>query len=194
MNRRRYLIALCSTGVLATSGCSAVGSEQTLSNPTMDTESSRQKSLNFNSEGEKLAHFNVNTRLEAGVIVVLTEFWHQEKKPIEFIRLEVWMPQVASEPPADVTVSNVEGETRGPVSLDVSRSDESTKTLIEMSNVEESLQQTIDILAFVVEPKTEDATKLNIDATIKLAEEGFLNDGYTLEGELQFSVPELTEQ
>jgi hypothetical protein len=136
-----------------------------------------------------MAHFGVDAWVEAGVIAVSTEFWHQEGTPIESITLRVWMPEVPSTSQPNVrVVSDVEGDSRGPVSLAVSTPGQPTGTVIELSNVDDNLDQTFGILDFVVEPLTEADTKLNIQTTMELVGDGLLSDDYTLEGELQLEA------
>jgi hypothetical protein len=195
VNRRRYLRALCTVGVVATAGCGAVAGDRTLSDPTVDVESSGRKTLVFASEGEKLGHLGVDGSVDSGWLDLSTELWHREGTNVKSIALRVWMPEAASESPADVAVvSPVEGDSSPPPSVALYTPERALGTTIAITDVDDLADETISTLDLVVEPGTETATKLGIHATIELTGGGVLGSHYTLDGELQLAYPGLSDQ
>ncbi|MFT4891382.1 MAG: hypothetical protein ACI9YT_002314 [Halobacteriales archaeon] len=195
MNRRTYLTAVCSAGVMTTAGCGAVAGERTLSDPTVAVESSGRKAIIFTSNDEEVGHFGVDGSVESGWISLSTEIWHREGTTVESITLRVWMPETASESPADVAVvAPVEGDSSPPPSVALYTPEQALGTMIEITDLNDLGDETISTLALIVKPGTEAATELNIHATVELTGKGILSSDYTLDGALQLTYPELTDQ
>jgi hypothetical protein len=194
MNRREYLTAVCSTGVVATAGCSSVAGQQTLSDPTVKTESDGRKALIFTSNDEEVGHFGVDGHVESDLISLSTEIWHQEGTNIQSITLRVWMPETATETAAEVAVvSPVEGDSSPPPAVALYTPDQALGTVIEITDLDDLADETISTLNLLVNPRAETATKLNIHATIELSEDGVLGSDHTLDGELQLAYTELNQ-
>ena len=192
MNRRECLAAVCSTGVVATAGCSAIRSEQTLSDPTVHADSSRRKTLIFATTNEEVGKFGVNGRVDSGVIDAPIEIWHREGTVVTSITFRIWMPEVAREsPPKVALVSPVEGDRSPPPSVALYTPDRTPGTVIEVSDLDDLADETISILNLIVKPVAETATKLNIHTTIELTSSDILESNYTLNGALQLTYPEL---
>lgn len=195
MHRRTFLTAVCGVGIAATGGCGAVVGDQTLSDPTVETESSGRRTLIFTSNEEEVGHFGVDGRVESGWVTLTTEIWHRESTNVESIRLRVWMPEVARESPATVAVvSPVEGDSSPPPSVALYTPEQGLGTAIEITDLDDLADETISTLDLVVKPATATATELNIHATIELASDGALGKDYTLDGALRLTYPELTTQ
>lgn len=194
VNRRGYLTAVWSAGVVATAGCSALAGGQTLSEPTVNTETDGRKALIFTSDDKEVGHFGVDGNVNSDQISLSTEIWHQEGTNVESIKLRVWMPAIATDSPAEVAVvSPVEGDSSPPPSVALYTPDRARGTVIEITDLDDLADETISTLNLLVNPKTEEATRLNIHATIKLSETGVLDSDYTLDGELQLAYPELNQ-
>jgi len=192
MNRRGYLAAVCSTGVVTMAGCSQIRSEQTLSDPTVHADSSGRKTLVFATSNGDVGKFGVNGRVDAGIIDAPLEIWHREGTAVKSIKLRVWMPEVATEsPPKVAIVSPVEGDRSPPPSVALYTPDRALGTVIEVSDLNDLADETISILNLLVKPVAETATKLNIHTTIELTSSGVLERDYTLNGELQLTYSEL---
>lgn len=192
MNRRGYLAAVCSTGALATAGCSAIGGEQILSNPTVHADSGGRKTLIFATDNEEIGKFGVNSRVDSGVIDAPIEIWHREGTAVKSIKLRVWMPEVATEsPPKVAIVSPVEGDSSPPPSVTLYTPDRALGTVIEVSDLDDLADETISILNLLIKPIAETATKFNIQTTIELASSSVLESDYTLKGEIQLTISEL---
>ncbi|SDD23469.1 hypothetical protein SAMN05192552_101610 [Natrinema hispanicum] len=192
MNRRGYLAAVCSTGVVTMAGCSQIRSEQTLSDPTVHADSSGRKTLVFATSNGDVGKFGVNGRVDAGIIDAPLEIWHREGTAVKSIKLRVWMPEVATEsPPKVAIVSPVEGDRSPPPSVALYTPDRAFGTVIEVSDLNDLADETISILNLLVKPVAETATKLNIHTTIELTSSGVLERDYTLNGELQLTYSEL---
>lgn len=195
MNRRTYLAAVCSAGVTATAGCSTGMGQQSLSDPDVDIESPGRKALIFTSDGEEVGNFGVDGSVESDRINLSTELWHQDGTTVESIKLRLWMPETAPDSAAEVAVvSPVEGDSSPPPSVSLYTPDRDLGTIIEITDLDDLADETISTLDLIVIPATDTATDLNIHATIDLAEDGVLNNGYTLDGELQVTYPELANE
>ncbi|QLD84145.1 hypothetical protein HWV23_10735 [Natronomonas halophila] len=192
MNRREYLTAVCSAGVITTAGCSSAAGHQTLSEPSVHTESDGRKALIFTADGVEVGNFGVDGNVEATQISLSTEIWHQEGTNVQSIKLRVWMPETATESAAEVAVvSPVEGDSSPPPAVTLYTPDRALGTVIEITDLDDLADETISTLNLLVNPGAETATKLNIHATIELTERGALGTDYTLDGELQLVYPEL---
>ncbi|WP_241432058.1 hypothetical protein [Natrinema altunense] len=191
VNRREYLAAACSTGVIATAGCSAIGDEQTLSDPTVHGDSSGRKTLVFTTTDGDIGKFGASSYVSSGVIDVPIEIWHREGTAVKAIKLRVWMPEVARESPAEVALTSpVEGDSSSPPSVALYTPDRGPGTVIEISDLDDLADETISILKLLVKPTAETATTLTIHATIGLTSSGILEDDYALDGDLQLTYSE----
>ncbi|WP_248910795.1 hypothetical protein [Halocatena marina] len=195
MNRRTYLTVVSSVGIAATAGCSGLAENQTLSDPTVNTESSGRKALVFTSNSEEVGHFGVDGSVESGRIDLSTEIWHREGTHVTSIKLRVQMPETATESLAEVAViSPVEGDSSPPPSIALYTPDRALGTIIEITDLDDLADETISTLNLIVFPRSETATALNIRVTIELAGNGVLSSDYILDGELQLEYPELDNQ
>lgn len=194
MHRRTYLAAVCAAGVPATAGCSTVTGRQSLSDPDVHVESPGRKALVFTSDGEEVGTFGVDGSVDSDRITLSTELWHQDGTTVESIKLRLWMPETARESAAAVAVvSPVEGDSSPPPSVSLYTPARNLGTIIEITDLDDLADETISTLDLIVIPATDTATDLNIHATIALAEDGVLSNGYTLAGELQVTYPELAD-
>ncbi|WP_459194136.1 hypothetical protein [Halosimplex sp. J119] len=194
MKRRSYIAAICSAGAVATAGCGAIAANQTLSDPTVHTESSGEKGLIFTSNGEEIGDFGVDGAVVSGRIDLSTEIPHREGTTVKSITLRLWMPEVARERPAKVAVvSPVQGDSSPPPSLSLYTPDRGLGTVVEITDLDDLADETIGTLDLVVLPQSETATELAIDVTIELSG-GILGSDYTLNGELQLAYPELADR
>ena len=195
MNRRTYLSAVCAAGVTATAGCGAISEQQTLSDPTVNEDSPGRKAIIFTSDENEVGHFGAHGRVVSNRIDLSTEIWHQKGTLVKSIKLRLWMPETATESPAKVAVvSPLEGDSSPPPFVSLSTPKRDLGTIIEITDLDDLADETISTLNLIVIPGSETATDLNIHATIELSGEGFLSSDYTLDGELQLTYPELTDQ
>lgn len=194
MNRREYLAAVCTAGAVTTAGCSSLSGNQTLSEPTVETESEGRKALVFTSNEQEVGHLGVDGNVESNLISLSTEIWHQEGTTVQSIQLRLWMPELTPDSAAEVAViSPVEGDSSPPPSLALYTPDQAPGTVVEITDLDDLADETISTLNLLVNPVTETATKLSIHTTIELSESGVLGSGYTLDGELQLAYPELNQ-
>lgn len=194
MNRRTYLAAVCTAGVTATAGCGTVAGNQTLSDPTVNKDAPGRKAIIFTSDESEVGHFGVDGSVTSNRINLSTEVWHQEGTHVESIKLRLWMPETATESPAEVAVvSPVEGDSSPPPSVSLYTPDGDLGTIIEITDLDDLADETISTLNLIVIPGSETATDLTIHATIELSGSGVLSSDYTLDGELQLVYSELNE-
>ena len=182
-------------GVTATAGCSTFSGEQTLSDPAVKAESSGRKAIIFTSDDREVGHLGVDGSVTSDRIDLSTEIWHQNGTRVDSIKLRLWMPETATEFPAEVAVvSPVEGDSSPPPSVSLYTPDRKLGTIIEITDLDDLADETISTLRLIVIPGSHTATGLNIHATIELSGGGVLRNDYTLDGELQLDYPELTEE
>ncbi|QSG13503.1 Uncharacterized protein HSBGL_4089 (plasmid) [Halapricum desulfuricans] len=195
MNRRTYLTSVCAVGIAATAGCNTISGSKTLSEPTVNTESSGRKALIFTENDEEVGHLGVDGSVTSERIDLSTEIWHQGGTNVESIKLRVWMPETATESPAEIAiVSPVEGDSSPPPSVALYTPDQALGTSIEITDLDDLADETISTLNLIVIPGSETATRLNIHTTIELSDGGALSSDYTLDGELQLAYPQLTDK
>lgn len=173
-------------------GCSTVAGEQTLLDPSVAVESAGRKALIFSANGEEVGHFGVDGHADAGLIDLSTEIWHRDDTRVETIRLRLWMPETATETPAEVAVvSPVEGDSSPPPEITLSTPDRSLGTVFEITDLDDLADETISTLNLLVRPGSATATTLRIHSTIDLRNTKTFGDDYSLEGELQLDYPAL---
>jgi hypothetical protein len=195
VNRRTYLTSVCAAGVATTAGCSTISGSKSLSKPTIKTESSGRKALIFTENEEEVGHLGVDGSVTSGRIDLSTEIWHRDGTNVESIKLRVWMPETATESPAEVAVvSPVEGDSSPPPSVALHTPDQALGTIIEITHLDDLADETISTLDLIVIPGSEMATRLNIHTTIALSGSGTLSSDYSLDGELQLAYPQLTDK
>ncbi|MFB6227988.1 MAG: hypothetical protein ABEH88_05310 [Halobacteriales archaeon] len=191
MQRREFIAALGAAGIAGTAGCGAVSGDVVLSEPSVGEDSPGRKYLEWSDEGESVASFGVTGGVASGIVDLFqTELSHRDGTEVTRIELRVWMPD--ADAAADVAVvSPVEGDSSSPPSLALYTPDDATGTVIEVTDLDDLADETIDTLEFIIKPIDETATELAIDVTIELAEGGVLGDDYTLNGDLELAFPEL---
>lgn len=191
MERRAYLAMIGSAGIAATAGCSAFGGSETLSEPTVREESAGRRSLGFTAGGEEIGSFGADGELSDGVIDLTTEFWHREGTKIRSIRLAVWMPTSGEGAGREdvAVVSPVQGDSSPPPSITLSTAGGPPRSVIEITDLDDLADETISTLDLVVRPRGNPSTTVAIDATIELASGGIAGTDYTLDGQLELTMP-----
>ncbi len=190
MRRREFVAALGAAGIVGAAGCGAVRGEVTLSAPSVGGDSPGRKYLEWSADGESVASFGVTGDVASGIVDLSTELSHRDGTEVTRIELRVRMPD--ADTAADIAVvSPVEGDSSPPPSVALYTPGDATGTVIEVTDLDDLADETIDTLAFIVRPHDETATELTIDTTIELTEGGTFGDDYTLKGELDLSFPDL---
>ena len=161
----------------------------------MKADSPGRKALIFTANGEEVGHFGVDGSVDGDRIDLSTEIWHRDGTRVNAVTVRLWMPDIATESPAEVAVvSPVEGDSSPPPSVSLYTPDRDLGTIIEITDLDDLADETIGTLYLMVVPGVESATDLKIHATIELAGGGILGSDYTLDGELQLTYPELADQ
>jgi hypothetical protein len=160
----------------------------------VNTEASGRKALIFTADNEEVGHLGVDGSVTSGRIDLSTEIWHQDGTNVDSITLNIWMPETATESPAEVAViSPVEGDSSPPPSVALYTPDQALGTIVEITDLDDLADETISTLNLIVLPSSDTATRLNIHTTIELSGDGTFSTDYTLDGELQLSYPQLTD-
>ncbi|SDF64471.1 hypothetical protein [Halorientalis regularis] len=189
MDRRTFLGLTASVGVVATAGCSAPGKARTLSDPTVDGESSQRKYLSFTADGEEIATVGVDGRVDDGTIRLPFEIWHRDGTLVEAITLRVWMPP--RDAPATVAVASpVSGDSSPPPEVALSVPDGERGQRVEITDLDDLADETISTLGLLVDPHPEAEGTLSIDATVELDGGGVLASDYRLDGRLNLDFPD----
>ena len=169
--------------------------EQTLSEPTVESESSGRRSLIFTADDTEVGKFGVDGSVESNWINLSTEIWHRKGTNVKSIQLRVWMPQPETDSVAEVAVASpVEGDSSPPPSVALYTPDQALGTIIEITDLDDLADETISTLDLTVEPGSEAATTLMILATIELTGGGIFGTDYALDGKLELEYPELNDQ
>jgi hypothetical protein len=193
VNRRAFLGLTGSACAIATAGCSAPERAETLSNPSVAGESSQRKHLSFTADGEEIATFGVDGRVDDGMIDLPIEIYHRDGTTVDAITLGVWMPP--RDAPATVAVeSPVSGDSSPPPELTLSTPDRKQGQLIEVRDLDDLADETISTLTLLVEPHPEATGTLSIDTEIELGGGGVLASDYTLSGRLDLEFPEFASR
>lgn len=171
-----------------------MSSSKTLSEPTVNAESSGRKTLIFTENDEEVGHLGVDGSVTSERIDLSTEIWHQDGTNVESIQLRVWMPETAMESPAEVAVvSPIEGDSSPPPSIALYTPEQALGTIIEVTDLDDLADETISTIDLIVIPGSEPATDLTIHTILELSGGGPLSNDYTLDGELQLRYPQLTD-
>ncbi|WP_408957521.1 hypothetical protein [Natrinema sp. 74] len=195
MDRRWFLAAISSAGVATTVGCSVVGGSKTLSEPTVHTESSGRRSLSFTSKGTEIGSLGVTGTVTSEGIDLETELWHRRDTAVRSITLEFWMPPRGTDSGTAVAVvSPVEGDSSPPPSVSLSSPRHESGSIVEIDDLDDLADETINTLEFIVRPGSETATTLVIDGRIELASGAWFGSDYTLDGRLRLDFPALRNQ
>lgn len=161
----------------------------------MNADSSERKTLIFTENDEEVGHLGVDGSVTSERIDLSTEIWHRDGTNVESIKLRVWMPERATESPAEVAVvSPVEGDSSPPPSVALYSPDRALGTNIEITNLDDLADETISRLNLIVIPGSETATRLNVHTTIELSGGSTFGSDYTLDGELQLAYPQLSNK
>jgi hypothetical protein len=151
----------------------------------LKTESSARKTLIFTENDEEVGHLGVDGHVTSDRIDLSTEVWHQDGTNVESVKLRVWMPETATESPAEVAVvSPVAGGNSPPPSVALYTPDQALGTVIEITDLDDLADETISTLSLIVIPGSDTATRLNIHTTIELSGGGIFSRDYMLDGEL----------
>lgn len=195
MDRRQFLGAIGTAGVVATAGCGMVSGSEALSDPTVHTDSPSRQSLEWTANDESIGELGVSVTSSTGVVDVSTELSHSKETNVDSIKLRVWTESPETDTRADIAlVSPVEGDSSSPPSISLYSPDQRQGTVIEITDLDDLRDETISTLNLLIRPQSESATTIKIDATIELTGSGVLSTDYTLTGELPAEIPTASQQ
>ena len=101
MDRRSYFVAVERAGVTATAGCNAVASNNTLSEPSENTESSGKKALVVTSNGEEVGQLGADRTVGSGRNNLSTGIWLRDGTDVDSTKRGIWMPDSAETDPEE---------------------------------------------------------------------------------------------
>jgi len=192
MDRRSYLGALASAGAIATAGCSGLGGSETLTEPSVHTDSPSRRSVHFSSGGEEIGSFGADGSVSNGLIHLDTELWHRTGTTVQSIRLTVWMPSETNAGRETVALAApVQGDSSPPPEITLSVDRQHSGAVVEITDLDDLRDETISTITLLVDPRSNPSTTVAIDAEIEIAESGLAGTDYTLDGRLDLDVPDL---
>ena len=193
MKRRNFLAAAGSAGAAAMAGCSGLGSE-TISNPSEEQESDGETTLTFQADnGDQVATLTIQpakqqysgkSGQQVPVDIAIT---HSEETTITDLTLSLRTP------PSGTGVSEIALETPFGTphpSLDLF-ADEDGASVLSIDDMGENGDGNV-VFKFVMIGYGDINSELEVDAEIGLAETGFLNPDYTLNGLALVPLPDDT--
>lgn len=198
MRRRDVLAAVGSLGVVATAGCSSVGST-TLTTPEEKQTDDGEVNLNFRTEsGETVATLTVmpgrqrysgHHGTEIPVKIALT---HGDATKIESVRLDLRAPPTFTGAGVPAEVAFTTPFAKPHPSIELYTDPDDVSTILEIPNTGKQGDGTM-VFDFLLTGVRDATTELSIDATIELSEDGVLGQNYTLEGLALVLLPDGTE-
>jgi len=195
MDRRQFLGAIETAGVVATAGCGAVSGSETLSDPAVHTDSPSRRSLEWTANDESIGELGASVTSSTGVVDVSMELSHSEGTSVGSIKLRVWTESPEADTPADIAlVSPVEGNSSPPPLISLYSPNQRQGTIIKITDLDDLSDETISTLNLLLQPQSESTTAIKIDTTIELTGSGVLSTDYTLTGELPVAIPTASQQ
>lgn len=195
MRRRDVLAAVGSVGVVATAGCSSVGST-TLTNPDEEQTNDGEVNLNFRTEsGENVATLTImpgrqrysgHRGPEIPVKIALT---HGDATKIESVRLDLRAPPSSTGGGVPAEVAFTTPFAKPHPSIELYTDPDDVSTILEIPDTAEQGDGTM-VFDFLLTGVRDATTELSVDATMELSEDGVLGQNYTLEGLALVPLPD----
>lgn len=198
MNRREVLAAVGTVGVVATAGCSSIGST-TITNPEGERTEDGDVNLNFRTEsGKKVATLTVmpgrqrysgHRGTEVPVKIAIT---HGDATKIESVRLDLRAPPTSTGAGVPAEVAFTTPFAKPHPSMELYTDPDDVSTILKIPDTGEQGDGNM-IFDFLLTSVRDTTTELSVDAAVELSESGILDQNYTLEGLTLVPLPDETE-
>jgi hypothetical protein len=198
MNRRDVLAAVGTAGVVATAGCTSLGST-TITNPEGERTDDGDVNLNFQTEsGENVATLTVmpgrqrysgSRGTEIPVKIAIT---HGDATKIESVRLDLRAPPSSTGAGVPAEVAFTTPFAKPHPSMELYTDPDDVSTILDIPDTGEQGDGNM-VFDFLLTGVRDDTTELSVDATVELSEGGVLGQNYTLEGLTLVPLPDETE-
>jgi hypothetical protein len=198
MNRRDVLAAVGTAGVVATAGCTSLGST-TITNPEGERTDDGDVNLNFQTEsGENVATLTVMPGRErysgsrGTEIPVKIAITHGDATKIESVRLDLRAPPTSTGAGTPAEVAFTTPFAKPHPSIDLYTDPDDVSTILEIPDTGEQGDGNI-VFDFLLTAVRDTTNELSVDAAIELSEGGVLGQNYTLEALTLVPLPGGTE-
>lgn len=193
MQRRELLTAAGGIGVAATAGCTSLGPDPTISNPSEQRESDGETTLQFQTDdGERIASLTVQPGKQRysgsggnqiSVDVALTQ---RAETTVTGLELALRAPPGGAGSPAEVALKTPFG-TPHP-SIDLYAEPDDGGTVLAIDEMGESGDGTL-VFQFLLTGLQDTTSELEIDVTAELTAPGVFGAEYTLTGLTLVALP-----
>lgn len=198
MNRRDVLAAVGSVGIVATAGCSSLGST-TITNPDEEQTDDSDVNLNFRTEsGEKVATITVipgrqrysgHSGTQIPVKIAIT---HGDATKVESVRLDLRAPPTSTGAGSPAEVAFTSPFAKPHPSIELYTDPDDVSTILDIPEMGEQGDGNM-VFDFLLTGVRDATTELSVDAAVELSEGGVLGQNYTLEGLALVPLPDETE-
>lgn len=179
--------------MLSVAGCTAIASQTTLSDPTIEQEDHGETHLTFNTDGERLAVITIQPgrRRYSGhggdSTPVDIQIWHRDPTKIDSLKLRLRAPPSGVGPPAQVALTAPPWTPHPSIQLYTDRQDSST--IFEIDEMGDQGDGTMPF-EFALSGLEKSTSELFVDAAVGLTEQGVLGQNYSLEGRTRTPLPD----
>lgn len=198
MQRRDVLAAVGTVGVMATAGCSSIGST-TITNPEGERTDDGDINLNFRTEkGDQVATLTVTPGRQrypghgGAEIPIKTAITHGDATKIESVRLALRAPPSPTGGGTPAAVAFTTPFAKPHPSIELYTGPDDSSTILDIQKTEEQGDGTM-VFDFLLTGVRDATTELSVDAAIELSEGGVLGQNYSLEGLALIPLPDGTE-
>lgn len=192
MDRRTFLGAAGSTGLLSIAGCTAVASHSTLDDPEFEREEDGETHLRYSTDGNDLLTVTVQPgrqRQPADGDVTLpvdVSIWHRTETTIASLRLKLRAPPSGADVPAQIALTAPPWNPHPSIELYTDRRDGGTIMEIDDMSAQGDGTATFE---FIVTALPASIDELLVDVSVSLDGEGIFDEDYTIEGRSRVPLP-----
>lgn len=192
MDRRTFLSAAGGTGLLSLAGCTAIASQSTLDNPTVERENDGETHLVYKTDQEELATVTIQPGRERytgsgdGSLPVDVSLWHRDETKIESLRLKLRAPPSGAGVPAQIALTAPAWNPHPSIQFYTDRDDGGM--ILEIDEMGEQGDGTITF-EFILTALAESVSELRVDVTAQLTENSVRDKAYTIEGRTRVPLP-----
>lgn len=192
MNRRTFLGAAGSSGLLSVAGCTTIVSPTTLSSPRVERDDHGEAHLHFEEDEERLAIVTVQPGRQrysgpgGDTLDVDVQLWHRDETEITSLTLALRAPPTGAGVPAQIALTAPQWKPHPSIELYTHPQERSTVFEIDEMGGQGDGTVTFE---FAVTSLAASTSELLVDVTANLAEQGILDENVTIEGRTRVPLP-----
>jgi hypothetical protein len=193
VKRRTFFGAAGGAGLLSLAGCTAVASQSTLDNPTVERENDGETHLIYKTDQEELATVTIQPGRKRyagsgdGTLPVDVSLWHRNETKIESLRLKLRAPPSGAGVPAQIALTTPPWNPHPSIQFYTNR--DNGEMILEIDEMEEQGDGTMTF-EFILTDLAASVSELRIDVTAQLTENSILGETSTIEGRTQVPLPD----